>query len=174
MRDDAQRAALPDLLIRFSRKRDGSTVLRCERADGSVTWQRRAGRQAGFFAAHDLGHYAVETVLGLRYGFYGLLAAGWNITDFGTRDLGDDARPEATLAEHVAGLLDQERGTGHRMHAHAFNAALAAAYRAQGAAPPRRLTDGDLHRIRQTRAALERRWHALPPGDTLDLPYPAA
>ncbi|MDX1547565.1 MAG: hypothetical protein R3247_11285, partial [Rhodothermales bacterium] len=65
MRGDPLRAARPDLLIRFSRKRDGSTVLRCERADGSVTWQRRTGPTAAFFAAHDLGHYAVETTLGL-------------------------------------------------------------------------------------------------------------
>ena len=35
---------------------------------------------------HDLIHYVVETTLGYREAFFGLLAAGWDIQDFGAID----------------------------------------------------------------------------------------
>jgi hypothetical protein len=38
---------------------------------------------------------------------------------------------------------------------------------------PRRLTDDDLARIRKRRAELFERWHALRPGQTLALSFPA-
>src|SRR5438309_3304320 len=72
-----------DLLIRIKKKSDGSAALSCLRADGSVTWQRQTGQQGRFFPLHDLTHYAVETVLGYARGFYGLVAEGWDLTDFG-------------------------------------------------------------------------------------------
>ncbi|MFT5144402.1 MAG: hypothetical protein ACI80V_000603 [Rhodothermales bacterium] len=59
--------------VSFTRKSDGSCVLRFDRADGSATWQRREGE---FFALHDMTHYALETVLGLEWGFFGLVASG--------------------------------------------------------------------------------------------------
>ena len=75
---------MPDLLIRMQKKRDGSVTHTCVRRDGSATWQRHQGAQARFFPFHDLTHYAVETVLGMRRGFYGLVAEGWDFADFGT------------------------------------------------------------------------------------------
>ncbi|MDF2775439.1 MAG: hypothetical protein K0S86_4940, partial [Geminicoccaceae bacterium] len=71
------------LRIRIKKNADGSAALTCIRADGSVTWQRQEGAQGRFFPRHDLTHFAVETTLGHRRGFYGLVAEGWNITDFG-------------------------------------------------------------------------------------------
>lgn len=74
---------MTDLIIRIRKNADGSAILSCLRADGSVTWQRQTGTHGRFFPIHDLTHYAVETVLGHRRGFYGLVAEGWNVTDFG-------------------------------------------------------------------------------------------
>lgn len=53
---------------------DGAGVLRCTRRDGSVTWQKQE-KHAAHFAPHDLTHYAVETALGYRRGFFGLFDA---------------------------------------------------------------------------------------------------
>src|SRR5712675_2192817 len=65
------------MLIQISRR----GVLRCVRGDGSVIWQKQGGRNAGFFALHDLTHFAVESVLGVRRGFFGLIAEGWDVED---------------------------------------------------------------------------------------------
>ena len=72
------------LKIKFTKRRDGSVISRFERADGTATWQRKDGPQARFFAVHDLEHYAVETTLGYQRGFYGLVAEGWDLADFGS------------------------------------------------------------------------------------------
>ncbi len=69
------------LRITLTAHTDGNVVLQCERDDGSATWQRQQGRHARFFPLHDLTHYAVETRLGFRQGFFGLIAAGWDIED---------------------------------------------------------------------------------------------
>ena len=71
------------LTIRIKKQSDGSAALSCTRPDGSVTWQRQEGTHGRFFPLHDLTHYAVETVLGYQNGFYGMVARGWNMTDFG-------------------------------------------------------------------------------------------
>ena len=54
--------------VQITKKTDGLGVLRCVRADGSVTWQKQTDRQAAYFALHDLTHFVVETTLGLRRG----------------------------------------------------------------------------------------------------------
>ena len=111
---------MPTLHIRLT-KPDGSSVVACTRKDGTKTWQRH---QTDFFSLHDLNHLALESTLGLRYGFYGLAAAGWNITDFGEQDIPEDAGQEVILAEAMAGLFDQERATGIWPNAEGFNEAL--------------------------------------------------
>src|SRR6185437_11388716 len=70
-----------EMKIQFTKKADGSAVFKCVRPDGSVTWQKQEGKHAAFFPLHDLTHYAVETELGFRRGFYGLIAEGWEIAE---------------------------------------------------------------------------------------------
>ena len=74
-------STMPRLQITITKRTDGGYVIACTRADGSVTWQKSAS--AAFFPVHDLTHFAVETELGHRRGFYGLVAEGWNFNDFG-------------------------------------------------------------------------------------------
>ncbi len=50
------------LTVQIAKRTDGSSVLRCTRADGSVTWQKQT-RHAMHFALHDLTHFAVESTL---------------------------------------------------------------------------------------------------------------
>ena len=81
--------------VQITKKADGSGVLRCVRADGSVTWQKQPDRHAAFFALHDLTHFAVETTLGYRQGFFGLVAEGWDFEDTGGKGARGPLPPEA-------------------------------------------------------------------------------
>ncbi|HMB92492.1 MAG TPA: hypothetical protein VKP65_16685 [Rhodothermales bacterium] len=159
---------MPSLTIRLTKKPDGTSVLVCTRPNGSATWQRHRG---AFFPLHDLTHYAVETVLRLRFGFYGLLAHGWHITDFGERAIPAEAQADATLAEAVVGLMDQERATGIVPDTKDFNEMLAAVYQELGVPLDRSLTEDTLQTIRARFTDLAGRWKQVEPGGTLELPF---
>jgi hypothetical protein len=159
---------MPELLIRIKKKTDGDAALSCVRADGSVTWQRQTGNQGRFFPLHDLTHYAVETVLGHRRGFFGLLADGWDIGDFGAPWPRGPMPADMDPSEMIVGLLDAERHQGIRMtvaelrepsNGHAVRGALGD------------LTDAELDEVRARRAELFAMWEALAAGDTLELPF---
>ena len=162
---------MPDLLIRIKKKTDGGAALSCLRADGSVTWQRQEGKQGRFFPIHDLTHYAVETVLGHRRGFYGLVAEGWNLTDFGAPWPRGRLPADMDPSELIVGFLDTERAGGVEWSAEDFNQK-AALYFAQHAIPGAcRMTDDDLGLVRARLRELLDRWRALPAGETLELPF---
>ena len=161
------------LTIRIKKNTDGSAALSCTRPDGTVTWQRQLGVQGRFFPLHDLTHFAVETVLGFRKGFFGMVADGWDISDFGAPwprgRIPDDADP----AELIVGFLDAERASGTRWSAADFNDKAAAYYREHDLrATPPTLTDDDFTQIRQRRAELFTRWDAVAGGDSLELTFP--
>jgi hypothetical protein len=160
------------LVIAIRKKTDGSASLACRRADGSVTWQRQEGAQGRFFPRHDLTHYAVETSLGMAQAFYGLVASGWGLSDFGPPWPRGPLPVEAIQAELIVGYLDSERAAGTTWSAEEFNAQASAYHGVRGQPPGPELGEADLERIRQTRAALFARWDALPPGATLELPFP--
>ena len=152
------------MLIRIKKKTDGSAALSCIRDDGSVTWQQQEGVQGRFFPLHDLTHYAVETVLGHRRGFYGLVAEGWDLTDFGTPWPRGPIPKDAEPSEFIVGFLDAERAAGVQWPAVDCNA------KAPGALA---LTDAQLTAVRARRAELFALWQALPPGQALELRFEA-
>lgn len=166
---------MPQLLIRFKRASDGSAALSCVRADGSTTWQRQEGATAAVMPAHDLTHYAVETALGYRQAFYGLIAAGWDIADFAAPYPRGPIPAEAREAELVVGVFDTERRMGRAWSS--------AELRVQGEhyIPRSRpgherscfpqLSDADVERVRAVRADVFARWTALAPGETLELRF---
>jgi hypothetical protein len=162
---------MPDLVIRIKKSADGSGALAAVRADGSVTWQRQKPTVSPFFALHDLTHYAVETELGLTHAFYGLLADGWNLTDFGKPWPRGPLPAQAGIAELVVGFLDTERASGERMLAEEFNEHARVHCAQHGMPGPLRLTDDELLRIRARRAELFARWAAVPAGGTLELEF---
>ncbi len=159
------------LTIRIKKKSDGSAALTCLRPDGSSTWQRQEGAQAAFFPFHDLTHYAVETTLGHRKGFYGLVASGWDLTDFGAPwpkgRMPDDMDP----SELIVGFFDAERASGERWSAEDFNQRARTYYEDHRLPNTLALTDDDLARIRARRSELFAQWRALPEGETLELPF---
>jgi hypothetical protein len=164
------------LSIRLQRKADGSAILTCTRADGSVTWQRQAGQRGSIFPAHDLTHYAVETELVYAQGFYGLIAAGWEISDFAAPWPRGAIPSEAREVELLVGLLDSERRMGESGTAEEFFArgeSYAAARRAGGKAlgSMRWIPEEDLTRVRSLRDDLLVQWAATRPGQTLELNF---
>jgi len=166
--------AAPDLIVRIKKHGDGAAALSCTRRDGTVTWQRQGGKLGQFFPPHDLTHFAVETTLRYDHGFYGLVADGWNLTDFGTPWPRGPLPPEAAEVEAVVGFFDLERAMGTRIAPEEFNRqareSLALRDRPPGFAF-RDLTEAEIAAVRAARAELLARWAALPPGETLELAF---
>jgi hypothetical protein len=160
------------LIIEFAKQKDGTSVLRCVRADGLMTWQKQEGKHAAFFPLHDLTHYAVETELGFRRGFYGLIAEGWDITET-TGKTARGALPNETLeVEYLVSAFSAERASGDVASAEEFNQLAATFARAKGMPEPRQLTDAELKRVRTRFDELVERWRGLPGGETLTLDFP--
>lgn len=155
---------------------DGSSALTCTRGDGSVTWQRLEGGQGAFYPRHDLTHYAVETVLGHRWGFYGLVAEGWKLTDFGTPWPRGPIPADADPSELIVGFLDMHRFMGTEGTAPELRESIAQFYASAGlTAEPPALDDDQLALIHARRGELFARWDALAPGEALELAFePAA
>jgi hypothetical protein len=158
--------------IEISKRADGSVVLKFRRRDGTEEWQKQSGPQALFFPLHDLTHYSVESELGIRDAFYGLVASGWSIEDTTGKGKKGPITPNAVYVESVVGTLDTERASGSRWTAAEFNENTAR-FAANGGRPaPRELTEDDLARIRKRRAELFSTWQELAPGRTLELTFP--
>jgi hypothetical protein len=170
---------VPDLTIRLKRHPDGTASLTCVRADGSSTWQRQNGSLGQFFPPHDLTHYAVETTLGYHNGFYGLIAQGWNIEDFGTPFPRGSIPIEAQEVELIVGFFDTERRSIAQMTEAEFNDHAARYQAARQSKRPRllgvapRLSAEQIDAVRERRSELLRRWFQLAPGEAMELPFPA-
>lgn len=148
------------LQIEILKQADGSGVLRCTRQDGSFTWQKQV-RHAAHFALHDLTHYAVETTLGYRHGFFGLVAAGWDLEDTTGKGSRGPLPEEAVEVERIVGLLDAERASGAQWTVQEFNRF-----------SPRAVSETELSAVRELRAALFREWSAVTAGEKLSLKLP--
>jgi len=161
------------LKIQFTKRNDGSAVLKCIRADGSATWQRQDDKYAAFFPLHDLTHYAVETELGFRRGFYGLIAEGWDIEDTTGKGARGPLPDEAIEVEYIVAAFSAERAGGVAAMAGEFNQLAATFANAKGMPRPRQLSEEDLTRVRSRFDELAERWRTLAPGQTLELVFVA-
>jgi hypothetical protein len=148
------------LNVQIVKRADGGGVLRCMRADGSVTWQKQKTQHAAHFALHDLTHFAVESTLGYRRGFFGLIAEGWEIEDTTGKGSRGALPPEAGEVELIVGMFDMERASGALVTAKDF-----------AIHGPRPLSDQDIARVRTRRGEVFSRWFALEPGGTLELQF---
>jgi hypothetical protein len=117
-------------------------------------------------------HYAVETELGFRRGFFGLIAEGWEIAE----TTGKAARgplPNETLeVEYIVSAFSAESAGGVAATAEEFNQLATTFANAKGMPPPRRLTDPELTKVRARFDELATKWRALPRGETLELEFP--
>jgi hypothetical protein len=159
------------LIVRIKKGKDGLTALSGVRSDGTTTWQRQRGKQAAFFPRHDLTHFAVESTLQLRQGFFGLMAAGWDFSDFGSPWPRGQLPADGNIAELIVAAFDLERSSGERASAERINGDIAEHCAEKGLPAWAPLTEDDLARIRQKRADLFAKWEATPPGETLELRF---
>jgi hypothetical protein len=149
------------LQIEIVKQPDGTGVLRCIRHDGSVTWQKQI-RHAAHFALHDLTHFSVETVLGYRRGFFGLITEGWDVDDTTGQGTRGPLPAEALEVEKLVGLFDAERASGTLWTCEEFNSF-----------SPRAMTDAEIQGVRGRRSVLFREWAAIAPGQKLELGFEA-
>ena len=156
------------MLIHLKKGRDGPSTLACVRDNGSRTW----GREHPFFPLHDLTHCVVESVLEFDEAFFGLIAAGWDIDEFAKPGASARMPPQALLAEHIVAVLDRERALPEPMTAAEVNEAVGASLASDDRLRLQQLTEAQLATVRTLRRALEARWHALPPGATLEIEFP--
>jgi hypothetical protein len=147
------------LKIQMSKQSDGAVVLRFTRADGSVTWQKQT-KHAAHFVLHDLTHYAVETTLSCRNGFFGLVAAGWDLEDTSGKGARGPLPVETVEVERIVGLFDSERGSAVLWSVEEFNEF-----------SPLPLTQAQIQSVRTLRGTLFQQWFALPSGQTLELKF---
>lgn len=159
--------------ITFRATREGGAILSVTRADGTTTWQKHDGARARFFVLHDLTHYAVETVLGARDGFYGLIASGWDIVETDGKGPRGPLPPEAVVVEHLVGLFDLERaGDGNDMSAEDVNAHLSAKAKSGDIGRTRALTEADILTVRARIRELHSMWPArAADGEALSLEF---
>ena len=137
------------------------------REDGTQSWQHQ---QTGI-ATHDLTHYAVETTLELKNGFYGLLAQGWDIIRLTDRDVRSILPPEGLWTELVVGLIQTERLSPEPLSAADFNDMLDRERQNFRLGIERQVSDDELNQIRDTFNQLYFRWRNLKPGEQMSLEF---
>ena len=140
--------------------------LNCRRPDGTITWSR----VHPFYPRHDLSHFAVETTLGLRQGFFGLIAAGWELADFIQKSVAARLPVEAFWAECAVGTTELLGVNGPPPLAE-WQAALGQSLAGLNLPPFRRVSEQEYVQLNSTRAALLQKWAALPVGGTLTLDF---
>lgn len=163
----------PELNIRLKRHTDGSASITLTRANGTVTWQRQLGSLALVFPQHDLTHLAVEQTLHFNGAFFGLVADGWDISDFAAPFPRGPVPLEAREVEMLVGLFDGMRALRSEWTAQELNAemrVLAADSKFAGVVP-RELSNSDVVRVRALRDELVQRWLNTAPGDDLNLTF---
>jgi hypothetical protein len=158
----------PPLTIRLKKTPDAPPVLTGVRADGSATWQHSHVA----FPVHDLVHYSVESTLGFGNAFFGLVAQGWNLEDFGNGWPRGPIPPEAIEAELIVGEVWRAFLLRESLTAADLNERTAAISKDQGVPAMRALTADELAAIQTRLAGLAARWRALPAGGTLELRFP--
>ena len=156
------------MIIRFKKGKNQSKhkpdTLTCIRDNGSVTWTHL---HRGF-APHDFAHYVVETTLGYKSAFFGLVAKGYDIPDFSKPKA---KRPfeipeEAIDLEPLVGLLQTdllENLRGNTAHSELF--------RDHSASLPIGITDAQLETMQQKLQVLLQQWHDLQPGESMTLQF---
>jgi hypothetical protein len=159
------------MIVRFTKGDGKPDTLTCIRDDGSRTWSPVG---AGVGVEHDLTHYAVETTLGFREAFLGMLEAGRDIADFGTKDGRKDTYPrEALVAECLVGLVQISISKTNPLTVAEIQEQLTAVCANSALGAPG-IADFDIDRVRETLLGLITRWHSLPPGSSMELPFPSS
>jgi hypothetical protein len=163
---------MPRLSFRIKKRRDADALLVLVREDGSTT-TGKIGRPDGYGPVHDLCHYVIESTLGLSEGFLGLVASGWEISDFEVKGTTHRLPVEAFLAESAAGELSRQAMMWQYSTAADFVWALRSVLR-NGKQDERvvpEISDEQLDAMRARLLELRAQWNEVPLGGTLELEF---
>jgi len=155
------------MLIRITKGRDGPGILTCLRFDGTSTWTK----VSDYFPVHDLTHYVVETTLGIPNAFYSLVRDGWDIPAFAVKGSAAKLPPQANLVEALVGRLQRDLMPGSDFTAETYNEEVDAVLEGIGNPERRHISDSELIEMRTRLRELLAQWKALPPGETIELPF---
>lgn len=157
------------MLINFKKNSGAHHALSYTRDDGSVTWMQGDG----FLVQHGLTHYTIETVLGYKTAFNGMLNMGMDIKDFEDKAKRDNMNltAEAVYAENLANLFLLETKQGNFED---FNAVQQASFVSFGGKfDPVTLSHDEIEQVRLRLRGLLQQWNELPEGETLTLTFTA-
>ena len=153
--------------ILFTKTGGDDHILSCKRKDGSVTWKH----VSAFFMLHDLCHFAVETILPLKNGFYGMVAAGTDINDFDLpkEQRGFQLKDEAIFAEHLVNLLAIEYTQGRMENFIEIFTSIYDGHVISNQAL--QINETKLDEIRIVYKELMEKWYSLPVNETMKLTF---
>ena len=146
----------------------------CVREDGSATWFTASLANADHFVSHDFLHYAVEAILGYTSAFYGLVAAGRDLNDFGSTDGVKDEREysaEAIDAERLVGLIQALAADGCVPNYEALTEAWANSAEPRNSRPLP-VTQAQLTEICTVWGKLVRHWRTIDVNGAMELTFP--
>jgi hypothetical protein len=110
-------------------------------------------------------------MLRLEEGFFGLVASGWDVTDFGSPWPRGGLPPQANVTELIVSFFDLERAGGDRTTAEEINRKVAE-YCAEKELPAQvPITEEHVAEVRRKRAEVFAKWESIPPGDAIELPF---
>lgn len=158
------------LRLQFKKQRDQSAVLTFFRTDGTSTYTKiRPGLEV-----HDLAHYVVETVLGFKEAFYGLINQGYTVPDF---ERPRDQRPTALIPENMPVEALQTEFIVNQLQIELYNSGeqkeflslLEQAMSERGLSFPVALTADKVTVMREELQHLVAQWRTLEVGHVLEL-----
>jgi hypothetical protein len=95
-----------------------------------------------------------------RQGFFGLIAAGWDVEDTTGKGKRGELPAEVLEVERIVGLFDSERASATLWALEEFNEHA-----------PCTLTEEEIHAVRKLRGELFEKWSAVAPGEKLELEF---
>lgn len=153
----------------LTKNTNASHVIRYVRDDATSAWMHASD----YFIRHDLSHYALETILGYKTAFNGLLNGGMDPADFNDREkrLAMKLTAEAWYAENMANLFLMELAQGEFPD---FNEVQQATFRSFNLEDPLiTLEVAQIDAIRKFLRKLLQQWDALAEGETMTLIFEA-
>lgn len=158
--------------VQFKKGKNREDVLHCSRPDGTNTWAKIADGMM----VHELIHLAVEKELDYQNAFYGLLAKGYDISDFEKSSAskpwelkGKNLPPEAIWSEHIVHMFTLEYFEGSKLQdigAQINHNIKASGY--QGLL----ISQTNVQNIRKTIQVLLKEWDMLPTGQAIEKTFP--
>lgn len=153
--------------IRITKHINKEHTLKYIRDNGTETWMR----SDDFFVQHDLSHYALESILGYRTAFNGMLNSGMDIKDFEDRAKRAviNITAEAMYAETMANLFLVEIMQGEFDD---FNSVQQEAFSSTNKSlQPTSLTVEQIKAVRKYLRELLQQWEDLPAEQTMELHF---